>query len=117
VCRFTTGFTGGVTGVAAAITTAEVAWPPSAFTTTKLTAVAVAALKVQVTVNEVEETTVVGPQVPFAVGETDDPTKPVPVMVKASVEFAVTVAGDTDVIVGPAAMKIDAAGAKPATFT
>ena len=84
---------GGAGGVAAPNTVADVAVPPLGLVTTSAAA-AVAVPKVQDTVTEVADTTVAAPQVPSAVAATEAPdTKPVPVMVNATVVFAVAVAG------------------------
>jgi hypothetical protein len=106
VCRFTT-VTGGL-GVAAAKTAADVAAPPSALVRSRLTAAVPAAPKVQATVNVVVLLAVAEPHVPFT-GVVDTTggvavEKPVPVIVKVTVEFGVAVVGLTLVIVGPGSM-------------
>jgi len=95
----------GAGGAVATNTAADVAEPPSTLVTESVTGVALAAPKVQEVVIEVALTTSAAPQVPSEEAATVAPVwKPVPVMVKAVVALAAPVAGDTDVMVGPAPM-------------
>src|SRR5664280_918521 len=107
----------GTTGVAAGRTVAETALPPSALVTVKVTAAVPWGPNVHGTVMEVAETTVTAPQLPPLDGVTIAPAlKPVPAMVRALVEFATTVAGETPVMVGAAPIAI-APNWKAATVT
>jgi hypothetical protein len=74
--------------------------------TTRLVAVDPAARKVHDAVIEVADTTMAVPQVAFGVLDDTEAlaTKPVPVIVKATVESAVADVGLTAVIVGPLSM-------------
>jgi hypothetical protein len=103
--------------VAAGKIAADVTDPPLVLVTSRLVAVFPATPRVHATVNVVDDTTVVMPQVPLTgvVVTTAPAPKLVPTMVKVLVPLAVPAAGVTLVMVGAAAMNSDVFAVKPAT--